>query len=64
MKLKERIQHGGAAGYILLWFLGIPIPRVASLFPPAELLLVEASLASRPTWKAAFRYTVEGLTQR
>jgi hypothetical protein len=26
MKLNERIKQAGAAGYILLWLLGIPIP--------------------------------------
>ena len=26
MKLKERLHQTGAAGYILLWLLGIPIP--------------------------------------
>jgi len=32
MKLKERIRETGAAGYILLWLLGIPIPVLLLFF--------------------------------
>jgi hypothetical protein len=32
MKLKERIEQVGAAGYILLWLLGIPIPILFLFF--------------------------------
>jgi hypothetical protein len=32
MKLKERIKQAGAAGYILLWLLGIPIPILFVIF--------------------------------
>jgi len=32
MKLKERIREMGAAGYILLWLLGIPIPVLLLFF--------------------------------
>ena len=32
MKLKERIEQMGAAGYILLWLLGIPIPVLFLFF--------------------------------
>jgi len=32
MKLKERIKQAGAAGYILLWLLGIPIPILFLIF--------------------------------
>jgi hypothetical protein len=32
MKLKERLQQVGAAGYILLWLLGIPIPVLFLFF--------------------------------
>jgi hypothetical protein len=32
MKLAERIKEAGAAGYILLWLLGIPIPILFVIF--------------------------------
>ena len=32
MKLSERIKQAGAAGYILLWLLGIPIPILLLIF--------------------------------
>jgi hypothetical protein len=32
MKLKERIKQAGAAGYILLWLLGIPVPILLLIF--------------------------------
>lgn len=32
MKLKERLHQAGAAGYILLWLLGIPIPVLFIIF--------------------------------
>lgn len=32
MKLKERAQEMAAAGYILLWLLGIPIPVLLLIF--------------------------------
>ncbi len=32
MKLKERIKEMAAAGYILLWLLGIPIPVLLLFF--------------------------------
>jgi len=32
MKLAERIKETGAAGYILLWLLGIPIPILFVIF--------------------------------
>jgi hypothetical protein len=32
MKLNERIKQAGAAGYILLWLLGIPIPILLLIF--------------------------------
>ncbi len=32
MKLKERIEEMAAAGYILLWLLGIPIPILFLFF--------------------------------
>jgi hypothetical protein len=32
MKLTERIKEAGAAGYILLWLLGIPIPILFVIF--------------------------------
>jgi hypothetical protein len=32
MKLKEKIKQAGAAGYILLWLLGIPIPILLIIF--------------------------------
>jgi hypothetical protein len=32
MKLKERIKQAVAAGYILLWLLGIPIPILFLIF--------------------------------
>jgi hypothetical protein len=32
MKLNERIKEAGAAGYILLWLLGIPIPILFLFF--------------------------------
>jgi hypothetical protein len=32
MKLKEQIKETGAAGYILLWLLGIPVPVLLLFF--------------------------------
>jgi hypothetical protein len=32
MRLKEKIQQAGAAGYILLWLLGIPLPILFLIF--------------------------------
>jgi len=32
MKLKERIHEVAAAGYILLWLLGVPIPILLLFF--------------------------------
>jgi hypothetical protein len=32
MKLKEKIQEAGAAGYMLLWLLGVPIPVLLLFF--------------------------------
>jgi hypothetical protein len=32
MKLNDRIKQAGAAGYILLWLLGIPIPILLLIF--------------------------------
>ena len=32
MKLEERLHQAGAAGYILLWLLGIPIPVLFIIF--------------------------------
>jgi hypothetical protein len=32
MKLKEKIREAGAAGYILLWLLGVPIPVLLLFF--------------------------------
>jgi hypothetical protein len=32
MKLTQRIKEAGAAGYILLWLLGIPIPILLVIF--------------------------------
>ncbi len=32
MKLKEQIKEMAAAGYILLWLLGIPIPVLLLFF--------------------------------
>ena len=32
MKLNERIKQAGAAGYIFLWLLGIPIPILLLIF--------------------------------
>jgi hypothetical protein len=32
MKLTERIKETGAAGYILLWLLGIPLPILFIFF--------------------------------
>ena len=32
MKLKEKIKQAGAAGYILLWLLGIPVPGLLLFF--------------------------------
>ena len=32
MKIKERIREMAAAGYILLWLLGIPIPILLLFF--------------------------------
>ena len=32
MNLREKIREAGAAGYILLWLLGIPIPILLLIF--------------------------------
>lgn len=32
MKLTQRIKEAGAAGYILLWLLGIPLPILFVIF--------------------------------
>jgi hypothetical protein len=32
MKLTQRIKEAGAAGYILLWLLGIPVPILFVIF--------------------------------
>ena len=32
MNLREKITETGAAGYILLWLLGIPIPILLLIF--------------------------------
>jgi hypothetical protein len=32
MRLKNKIKEWGAAGYILLWLLGIPIPVLLLIF--------------------------------
>lgn len=32
MILKEKVREAGAAGYILLWLLGIPIPILLLIF--------------------------------
>jgi hypothetical protein len=32
MKLTEKIQEKAAAGYILLWLLGVPIPVLLLVF--------------------------------
>ncbi len=32
MKFSEKIKEVGAAGYILLWLLGIPIPILLIIF--------------------------------
>jgi hypothetical protein len=32
MHLKEKVKQAGAAGYILLWLLGIPIPILFLIF--------------------------------
>jgi hypothetical protein len=32
MKLKEKIKEQAAAGYILLWLLGIPVPVLLLFF--------------------------------
>jgi hypothetical protein len=32
MVLKDKIKQAGAAGYILLWLLGIPIPILLLIF--------------------------------
>lgn len=32
MKFAEKIKEAGAAGYILLWLLGIPIPILLLIF--------------------------------
>ena len=32
MKLTQRIKEAGAAGYIFLWLLGIPIPILFVIF--------------------------------
>jgi hypothetical protein len=32
MGLKDKIEQAGAAGYILLWLLGIPLPILLLIF--------------------------------
>ena len=32
MRLSNKIKEAGAAGYILLWLLGIPIPILLLIF--------------------------------
>ena len=32
MQIKDRIKEAGAAGYILLWLLGVPIPILFLIF--------------------------------
>jgi hypothetical protein len=32
MKLPQRIKEAGAAGYILLWLLGVPLPILFVIF--------------------------------
>jgi hypothetical protein len=32
MHLKDKIKEAGAAGYILLWLLGIPLPILLLIF--------------------------------
>jgi hypothetical protein len=32
MHLKDKIKQAGAAGYILLWLLGIPLPILLLIF--------------------------------
>jgi hypothetical protein len=32
MKLKEKIEEKAAAGYMLLWLLGVPIPVLLLFF--------------------------------
>jgi hypothetical protein len=32
MKLSHRIKEAGAAGYILLWLLGVPLPILFVIF--------------------------------
>jgi hypothetical protein len=32
MNLTQRIKESGAAGYILLWLLGVPIPILFVIF--------------------------------
>jgi hypothetical protein len=32
MRIKDKIKQAGAAGYILLWLLGIPIPILFLIF--------------------------------
>jgi hypothetical protein len=32
MRLKDKIKQAGAAGYILLWLLGIPLPILLLIF--------------------------------
>lgn len=32
MKLKERVKEMAAAGYLLLWLLGIPVPVLLLIF--------------------------------
>jgi hypothetical protein len=32
MKLRDKIAEAGAAGYILLWLLGIPLPILFVIF--------------------------------
>ena len=32
MRIKDKIEQAGAAGYILLWLLGIPIPILLLIF--------------------------------
>jgi hypothetical protein len=32
MKIKEKIRQAAAAGYMLLWLLGVPIPLLLLIF--------------------------------
>jgi hypothetical protein len=32
MRLSDKIKQAGAAGYILLWLLGIPLPILLLIF--------------------------------